>query len=504
MCSAKGRRPAAKRPPKADLAALIQDSPDLIARFDADGSLTFFNAAFAKAFPSAGLGRSVHQVIGGGQRSDNWAAAVRLALDSKQTTTFDTSDESGTDFEVRVTPVFAAGRTAALCVARDITARRSAEEDREKLSRQLDRAEWLDSLANLSRSLAHEFGDVLMGIAPFADILGRYAPESEHVRRASEQIRASVARGKQITAELLRFADPAQPSRADVDVGRWLDELKPRLEGLLPSTITFSVQKHGSAELFARCDPAQLEQVMMTVVKRVRDAFRGTSGEISVTAEIPSAQASFSFGFLACPESFVHIGITCTGRALAKSSGQRLLEPLLATDRGTAGLGLLVASQMITRHAGHLFVDAAGPRTTVHLFIPAASAPEEREHADVVSPDVARVLVVEDDPIVADGVQIMLGILGIRVHAVGTGSAVDAAIRDFSPTVLLLDVGLPDESGISVYKRVRGSNPTLPVIFSTGHADSVLRDLLANDPGVSQLMKPYDLAALARALADAT
>ena len=79
------------------------------------------------------------------------------------------------------------------------------------------------------------------------------------------------------------------------------------------------------------------------------------------------------------------------------------------------------------------------------------------------------------------------------------GAAIDYLSRS-RPDVVLLDVGLPDMDGTKVYARIAEMHPTLPVVFSTGHADRARLDDVLTAPHVTCLLKPYDLGSLRAAL----
>jgi len=109
-----------------------------------------------------------------------------------------------------------------------------------------------------------------------------------------------------------------------------------------------------------------------------------------------------------------------------------------------------------------------------------------------------RVLFVEDDELVAGGVASLLEMEGFAVQTVDRGLAVVDAVKSFEPDALILDVTLPDISGVEVFRRVRRRWPDLPVIFSTGYGDGQVAALKGN--AVEMLQKPYEIADLLSAL----
>jgi len=116
-------------------------------------------------------------------------------------------------------------------------------------------------------------------------------------------------------------------------------------------------------------------------------------------------------------------------------------------------------------------------------------------------PPETRLLMVEDDTMVAEGI---LGALGesMVVDVAPTGTSALIALRTFHPDIVILDVSLPDMSGFEVFDHLAKEFPNLPVIFSTGHADESEVNLLRSDHPVRYLLKPYGTDTLMRVIAE--
>ncbi len=111
-----------------------------------------------------------------------------------------------------------------------------------------------------------------------------------------------------------------------------------------------------------------------------------------------------------------------------------------------------------------------------------------------------RLLLVEDDDLVAAGLTTILELEGFTVLTVGRGLAVVEAIRSFKPEAVVLDLSLPDVDGVEVFRRLRGRWPDLPVVFSTGDGRSVDLKAVLKSERVELLHKPYEIKELLNAL----
>ena len=115
-----------------------------------------------------------------------------------------------------------------------------------------------------------------------------------------------------------------------------------------------------------------------------------------------------------------------------------------------------------------------------------------------------QVLVVEDDPDVADGLAIIFKLLGHRCHTAASAADGLAAASAHSPDIAFIDLGLPDMSGVELAVRLRAhrSHGRLYVVAMTGFSPPAEspRSLAAFD---EYLVKPVELETLAETLARA-
>src|SRR5512135_138118 len=107
-----------------------------------------------------------------------------------------------------------------------------------------------------------------------------------------------------------------------------------------------------------------------------------------------------------------------------------------------------------------------------------------------------RILIAEDDAVLADGLSRSLKAGGYAVDMVASGDAADTALAAQSFDLLILDVGLPKMSGLEVLRRMRARHSTVPVLILTA-ADSVEQRVKGLDLGADDYMaKPFALSEL--------
>lgn len=112
-----------------------------------------------------------------------------------------------------------------------------------------------------------------------------------------------------------------------------------------------------------------------------------------------------------------------------------------------------------------------------------------------------RILVVEDEPAIADTIVYALSTDGFDPHWCATGGAALDALRDRPCALAILDVGLPDINGFELFKRLQQTDPGLPTIFLTaraGEIDRVVGLELGADDYVAKPFSPRELTARVR------
>ena len=120
----------------------------------------------------------------------------------------------------------------------------------------------------------------------------------------------------------------------------------------------------------------------------------------------------------------------------------------------------------------------------------------------VVTDQKGTIVVVDDEPNIADLVELYLARDGFRVLKAATGEAGLEAVKDHRPRLVVLDVGLPDIDGLEVCKRIRATSQ-IPVIFLTARDSEVDRVLgleLGADDYLTKPFSPAELVARVKAV----
>jgi signal transduction histidine kinase/DNA-binding response OmpR family regulator len=358
-------------------------------------------------------------------------------------------------------------------------------EEQTRLEKQLEQSRRVGTLGQIAATTAHEFNNVLMGILPFAEIIQKKVTDPL-LSKAAAHIVTSVSRGRRITHDVLRTTNMSDPSPQQVDLAAWLRQDYAEVSARAGQRVEVVIAVSKEEPVAAIVDPEQLHQVISNLVVNARDAMPG-GGTITITADVDPANPSR-----------VRIRVSDTGVGIASDVLPRIFEPLYTTKATGTGLGLSIVQQIVDRNHGKLSVQSSvGAGTTFQILLP---------RVEIVAEEIGalRVMIVEDDDIVGDGLSQVLEESSLMVHVVRTGSDAEAAAARFHPDVVILDLGLPDIDGTEVYERLASRWPDLPVIFSSGEGNALRISKYLSRPFVRFLRKPYDTNALLQMIAELT
>jgi two-component system cell cycle sensor histidine kinase/response regulator CckA len=476
--------------------SIIENTSDVIGILDPLGVIRYHSPSLERALgrPSAELtgtrlldhvhpddaGRLAVFVIGQSSgNTDGNAIKVRLR------------ERAGTyrSFDVVATQVVRDGVVRSIIInARDVT-------ERDLLERQLEQAQRLTGLGRLAATVAHEFNNVLMGMLPFTELLQRPAATPAMIAKCGAYLSSSIQRGKRVALDILRYTQPSSPVLETVCLEQWWRTFEPEVRGQLGNSIVFTTDMEDG--LLVSADTSQLAQVFTNLINNARDAMP-SGGSLRVSARKVNPHERFPFGSLASSSPFVTISVADTGTGIDPDVIGHVFDPLFTTkETGGTGLGLAVAHQAMTRQGGHIFVESErGRGTTFHLFLRVAEETEPATAplaADPAAVRTQRVLLIEDEPSIVEGVTDLLTLEGFVVRSVSTGAEAAVAVEQFQPEIVVLDLGLPDMSGLEVARRLRVEHPRLPIVFATGHGD---RERVQFDGQSWFLQKPFELSAL--------
>lgn len=398
-------------------------------------------------------------------------------------------------------------------ILRDLTSQRRQEVERTKLEAQLQQAQKMEAIGNLTGGMAHDFNNVLGVIIGNIDLLRELKTDDPEVDELTREALDAAFRGADLTRRLLAFArqQPLRPQH--VDVNDLVSGITRLLSRMLGEDVEISL--HLSPEVWpVAVDPAQLEAGLTNLAANARDAMPG-GGRLMVVTGNRSLDADYAAQHSeVVPGCYVMIEVSDTGTGMTQEVLERIFEPFFTTksrDKGT-GLGLSMVFGFIKQSGGHISVySEPGIGTTFRLFLPRrAEHPATVEESPVVPLVHGRgetVLVVEDNAPLRRVASRQLGELGYRVLGAENAAAGLRLIEAQCVDLLVTDVVLPGGiDGRELARRALQRRPGLKVVFTSGFSEARLNSeagsLSACTPLLSKPYRKEELASAARQALD--
>ena len=390
---------------------------------------------------------------------------------------------------------------------RDLSARRTSDDQRFALEERLRQSERLEGIGRLAGGIAHDFNNILAVVMNYSQFVEDTLPAGSEVRDDVVQIRLAAERGATFTRQLLTFAHRGAVNPQDVHLNTVISELRTMLRRTIPQSVKIDLSL--APDLWTtRIDVGQLEQLLLNLIVNASDAMPDGGTVLVETTNVELNGSSPTVP----PGPYVRIDVIDTGLGMSKEVVARAFEPFFTTKqqgKGT-GLGLATAYGIVTQADGTITIQSAvGKGTTIRVQLPAhrgvEAATTRIRASSVAAPAVSEavVFVVEDEVAVRKAVVRILSDGGYSLlQAAGPTSALDLARQWSGPIDLLLtDIVMPDLSGDELARELRKRRPNLRVVYMTGYSGEMDAATLRIDGPVVQ--KPFTRDSLLAAVAEA-
>ncbi len=312
-----------------------------------------------------------------------------------------------------------AERTAELAQANTELERRVEERTREREAAlaQVHEMQKLESLGQLTGGVAHDFNNLLMAVLGNLELVKKRLPDDPWMLRLIEGAIKGAERGAAQTKRMLAFARRQELRPETVDMAKLVDGMSEMLGRSLGPTI--QITNDFQPDLASICvDPNQLELALLNLAVNARDAMPA-GGHLTITARGERVEAG-NFAEIK-PGHYVRIDFKDTGCGMDKATLKRATEPFFTTkDRGRGtGFGLSMVNGFVAQSGGAMRITSrVGCGTNVELWLPVSDAIggdpplKAARLSRPIATRSARVLVVDDDPIVGASTVAMIEDLG--------------------------------------------------------------------------------------------
>ncbi|MBW1783996.1 MAG: response regulator [Deltaproteobacteria bacterium] len=379
-----------------------------------------------------------------------------------------------------------------------------SENEKRALSEQLQQAQKMEAIGTLAGGIAHDFNNILMPIIMGSEMALMRVPIENEAYPLIQKILDAGVRAKDLVQQILTFSRQTDLEKRKLKLLPILKETLKLARAALPSTIEIRQDIHAENDMIL-ANPTQVHQVMMNLFANAGHAMRENGGileitvhekylDTSATADVPGLTAG----------NFLKMTVRDTGLGMDQRTMERVFDPFFTTkERGDGtGLGLSIVHGIVTSTGGAIQVESrVGEGSSFTLYFPVTKAAKQmdREEEKPIPKGTEKILLVDDEPVVAEIYGELLGHLGYTVEI--STSPLDA-LETFKEDprafdLLITDMTMPSLTGDKLAVEVMRIRPDMPVILCTGFSERISEDE-AHDLGIGAFIeKPMVVADVA-------
>jgi PAS domain S-box-containing protein len=387
----------------------------------------------------------------------------------------------------------------------DITDRKQAEAENEKLEEQLRQAHKMEAIGTLSGGIAHDFNNLLAAILGYAEMAQDDVPGDHPARNSIEQVLIAGNRAKEIVKQILSFSRKEITKKVPLQFDILVNEALNLLRATIPTTIEIRPNITPACGTVL-ADPNQIHQVLMNLCTNAAQALDETGGVIEVSLDTYMSEKGTIVSGVE-DKKYIRLTIEDNGPGIDNKIQEKIFDPYFTTKEvgKGSGMGLAVVIGIVKSHDGRITVNSkVGEGTTFTVYFPMVdeSIQHNRRINDPIPTGSERILIVDDDTIVIGMTKRKVERLGYQVTT-QTSSAAALDLFRYQPDaydLVISDQTMPELTGDKLANKLKEIRPDIPIIICSGYSSRMDAEQ-AEHIGISAfIMKPFESKELSRVI----
>jgi two-component system, cell cycle sensor histidine kinase and response regulator CckA len=414
--------------------------------------------------------------------------------------------------ELQATVLSEAESSQIMAICQDITDRRLAAKEKERLNMQLTQAQKMESVGRLAGGVAHDFNNMLGVILGWADVARLNLSPDDELHAILGHIIDAAHRSADLTRQLLAFARKQHVEPKVIDLNEAIESILKMLRRLIGEGIQLLWKPAANLEAVL-IDPIQVDQILANLCINARDAIGNNIGEICIMTSVVDLDEEFCKSHVGARAGrYVMLSVSDSGCGMDSATIANVFEPFFTTKnvgKGT-GLGLATVYGIVIQNKGYIDVSSRlGKGSAFYIYLPChagtpRNASKQAQEMQTLYGN-QTILLVEDETHLLEAMRTMLIRLGYTVlSAAAPGKAIRLSEEHSGPLNLLVtDVNMPGMNGQDLAQNLRQHRPSLKCLFISGYSADYISPQNACANGTYYLPKPFlmnDLALKIKAI----
>jgi len=386
-------------------------------------------------------------------------------------------------------------RSKAVELAKKMT---QAFEDKQK---ELLQSQKMDAIGQLAGGIAHDFNNILGVIMGYASLLEKKLKDHPDELKKIQNILLATEKAKELTTQILGFARKGQYEKKAIDLNQIITEASRLLALGLNKKI--QLVSNLASDLWSfEGDSSQTLQAILNLGVNACDAMPDGGTLTFETKNLLVDEAYSSIHKQLKPGRYVYLSVADTGLGIPKDIQSKIFEPFFTTKEiGTgSGLGLSMIYGIVQNHGGDISVySEPGKGSIFHIYFPAEEniiqETSIKLKADNKSINLAgqNILIVDDEEQIRHLSQMIVEAAGATTLFATNGKE---AVEIFNAqpdkiSLILMDVIMPELSGIEAYKKIVEKHPSIVTLFCSGYSQDDEVASIRNNARVDFIQKPF-------------
>ena len=382
---------------------------------------------------------------------------------------------------------------------RDISERKLAEKETERLNEQLTQAQKMESVGRLAGGVAHDFNNMLSVILGYSELALEQVQKDQPIYPALQGIQQAAQRSANLTRQLLAFARKQTVQPKVLDLNTAVENILSMLHRLIGEDVAL-IWLPGDDLGQIKIDPSQIDQILANLCVNSRDAIKDT-GRITIETDRVFIDETFCTEHPdAAPGEHVLLTVSDNGCGMSHDTMTHLFEPFFTTKTPGSGTGLGLATTygIVKQNNGFIRVySEPGLGAVFRIYLPCYADTDghvvELDQMEPMVPGHETILLVEDEPMILKMTSLMLKQMGFHVLPASTPHEAIRLAQEYTGEISLLmtDVIMPEMNGSELAKRLSSQSPHLKLLFMSGYTANIISQHGVLDEGVHFIQKPF-------------